>query len=157
MLSTRLVELMATHSEEIAAAVLDAMHNDRHLPTFGKLPDSDLLTRFEDTCKKLSFSLSEGDEATLARHYESLGLLRHIEGIPLHEVVWAALLFKRQLLRYAQEHCYEQTAYELYTEVELERLVNGVFDKVVYYLVRGFERAPEPESTQKVAAARRSV
>lgn len=157
MLSTRLVELMATHSAEIAGMVLEAMHNDRHLPTFGKLPDSDLLMRFEDTCKKLSFSLSEGGQATLARHYESLGLLRRLEGIPLHEVVWAALLFKRQLLRYAQEHCFEQTAYELYTEVELERLVNGVFDKVVYYLVRGYEQAPETESSQKAAALRRSA
>ncbi|MEX2299384.1 MAG: hypothetical protein WD733_00535 [Bryobacterales bacterium] len=146
---------MATRSNEIAAAVLEATHNDRHLPAFGKLPDSDLLMRFEDACKKLSLALSEGDEAMLARHYESLSLLRHLEGIPLHEVIWAALLFKQQLLRYAQEHCCEQTAYDLYTEVELERLVNGVFDKVVFYLVRGYERALERESTQerwKVAA-----
>jgi hypothetical protein len=141
MLSTRLVQLVETHSEEIARAVLEAIRNDRRLPIFGKWPDAELLTRFEDVCKRLSIWLSESNEAQLAKHYEGLGLLRYLEEIPLHEVVWAALLFKQQLSRYVQEHCFEQTAYELYAEVELERLLNGFFDKIVYHIVRGYEQA----------------
>jgi hypothetical protein len=141
MLATRVVELMETHSDEIARAVLEQVQKDRRLPLFSKLSTAELLLRFEDVCKRLGVWLSESDEDKLGKHYESLGRLRYFEGIPLHEVVWAAYLFKQRLLRYAREHCYEQTAYELYTEVELERLVNGFFDKTVYYIVRGYEEA----------------
>ena len=156
MLSTRLVELMETHAEDIAKAVLDKLRSDRRVSLFSRLPDKDLLKRFEDVCKRLSFWLSESDEAELAEHYESLGRMRYLEQIPLHEVVWAALLVKKQLLRYAREHCCEQTAYEIHAEAELERVVNGFFDKVVYSIVHGYqqEQGSASSATQAQPVAR---
>jgi hypothetical protein len=75
--------------------------------------------------------------------------MRYLEKIPLHEVVWAALLVKQQLLRYAREHCYEQTAYEIHAEAELERVVNGFFDKIVYHIVHGYQQEQGSASTKE--------
>ena len=141
MLSTRLLQLIEDHSEEIAKSVLESIRRDRLLSRFSKLPDAELLTRFEDVCKKISVWLAESNEEQLAKHFEKLGWLRYAEEIPLHEVVRAAHVFKEQLTRYAREHCYEQTALELYAGGELERLINSFFDKTVYYIVRAYGQA----------------
>ncbi len=141
MLSTRLLQLIEDHSEEIAQSVLQSIRRDPLLSGFSQLPDAELLNRFEDVCRKISLWLAESNEDELARHFEKLGWLRYAEDIPLHEVVRAAHVFKEQLTRYARDHSYEQTALELYAGGELERLINSFFDKAVYHIVRAYGHA----------------
>jgi hypothetical protein len=141
MLSTRLVEMIERHSDEIAQQVLDEVRGDEILRRYHKLPDAMLRGRFENVGVHLSQWLEESDEPALARHFEALGRERFEEQIPLYEVIHAAQIFKRRLAEYARERCFENTPIELHAELELERLLNSFFDRIVFHVARGYEEA----------------
>ena len=61
----------------------------------------------------------------------------------MHELVLAMQMFKRLLLRFARRQAVDQTAIEVYAEEELEQLIGGFFDRMVYHVVRGYERASQ--------------
>ncbi len=141
MLSARLIRLIEDHSQEITRALLNEVRRDPLLPRYRELSDFELLDRFRKACNKLGYWLAGSDPERVASEYERLGRDRFNEQIPLHEVIHACHLIKNQLTNYSRTHCLEQTAVELYAEGELERLINGFFDKVVLHVIRGYEAA----------------
>ena len=143
MLSTRLLELIESHSEKIGQELLAEVRADARLPVFHSLPEGELLKRFQDACLRLSHWLAEADEDQIERRYTDLGRDRFEEGVPLHELVLAMQLFKRLLLRFARRQAVDQTAIEVYAEEELEQLIGGFFDRMVYHVVRGYEKASQ--------------
>jgi hypothetical protein len=154
MLSHRLIGLIETHSEQIIRRLSNATQLDSRLEHIRKLPGSEIFRRFEDVCRHLGQWLATSDEQALHHRYENLGRERCEEGIPLHEVVCMAQLFERELVNYAREHAEERTAVELYAEGELERLLRSFFDKVIFHLVRGYERALLESRAPRAAATR---
>ena len=150
MLSTRVVQLIEDHAEQITKSVLAAIRKDPRLPLFGRLANTELLRRFEDVCQNLGRWLTAKDEAVIEVRYELLGRERFEEDIPLHECVLAAQIFKRQLLAFARRQAIDQSVLEIYSLVELERLLGGFFDQVIYHIVQGYERALR-DSVQQTA------
>ncbi len=141
MLSTRLIEMIEKHSDEIAQQILDEVREDKILRRYHELPDALLRSRFENVGVHLSQWLGESDEPALARHFEGVGRERFEEQVPLYEVIHAAQIFKRRLVEYTREHCFESTPIEVHAELELERLLNAFFDRIVFHIARGYEEA----------------
>ena len=141
MLSRRLIEMIEKHSDEIAQQVLDEARKDKILRRYHELPDALVRSRFENVAVHLSQWLGKSDEPTLARHFEALGRERFEEQVPLYEVIHAAQIFKRRLLEYTREHCFESTPIEVHAELELERLLGAFFDRIVFHIARGYEEA----------------
>lgn len=151
MISTRLVQLIEGHSEQITQRMLEAIRKDPRLPLFSQLPDSELLRRFDDACQHLGRWLAAKDEKLMEVRYTILGRERFEENIPLHEVVRAVQVLKREILKFARQQAVDQSALEIYGEKELEHLVGGFYDRIVYYIVQGYERALR-ESTQQAVS-----
>ena len=141
MLSTRLMEMIERHSDDIAQRVLDEVRADKLLRRYHELPDALLRRRFEDVGQHLSQWLKKSDEPALFLHFEALGRERFQEQIPLYEVIHAAQIFRRRLTEFAREHCFERTPIELHAELELERLLNTFFERIVFHVVHGYEQA----------------
>lgn len=141
MLSARLIQLIEDHSDQIIQRILVEVRTDELLPRYRELPDSELISRFENVCRNLGHWLATSEELVVAQGYEKLGEERFNEQIPLHEVVHAAHVVKNLLTGYARDNAFEQTPVELYAEAELERLINRFFDRIVFHIVRGYEKA----------------
>jgi hypothetical protein len=141
MLSARLIRLIEDHSDQIIQGILVEVRRDELLPRYRELSDSELISRFENVCRNLGHWLAERDELVVGQDYEKLGEERFNEQIPLHEVVHAAHVVKNRLTSHARDNGLEQTPVELYAEGELERLINRFFDRIVFHIVRGYEKA----------------
>ncbi len=141
MLSARLIQLIEDHSDQIIQGILVEVRRDELLPRYRELSDSKLISRFENVCRNLGHFLAESDELVVAQNYEKLGEERFNEQIPLHEVVRVAHVVKNRLTSHARDNGLEQTPVELYAEGELERLINRFFDRIVFHIVRGYEKA----------------
>lgn len=140
MLSSKLVEMIEGHTEQIKRNVLKEVRKDSRLSEFTKLSDTELLRRFEDVCRHLGRWLSLQDEKLLENRYAALGRERFEEGIPLQEVVLATQMFKGALLRFAREQAVDQSAFDIYSEEELEYLLGRFFDRIIYYIVCGYQQ-----------------
>ena len=141
MLSARLIQLIEDHSDQIIQGILFEVRRDELLPRYRELSDSELISRFENVCRNLGHWLAKSEQLVVAQDYEELAEERFNEQIPLHEVVHAAHVVKNRLTAYARDNAFEQTPVELYAEAELERLISRGYDRIVFHLVRGYEKA----------------
>ncbi len=139
MLSTNLVRMIENHAEQITADLLERLREDPELPNLRKLPTLELHSRAGHILKHLGDWLSESDEKQIAISYEALGRLRFEERVPLHECVRNFQRLKEHMVSYIRNQGFHQTTIELYAEEELEHLLGQFFDKMIYYMVRGYE------------------
>jgi hypothetical protein len=140
MLSARLIEIVTTHRREIADRVVRRMRRASGALELGRLPEADLRERVEDIITSLPSWLAVPGQETAGR-YEQLGRRRFEEGVPLHELVYALQSIKANIISYVRDQGLARGALELYAEEEFEHGVGRVFDRIVYLVVRGYERA----------------
>ena len=139
MLSAKLVQMIETHSDTLAAGVVRHLRADPRSPSIAALPENELHDQCHGVLKRLGHWLAESPEDEIARHYEDLGRLRLREEVPLHEAVHALHLLKRSMLDYVRSQGLAQTAADVYGEEELEHEIGRFFDSAVYHVVRGYE------------------
>ncbi len=140
MLASKLIQLIEHHWDEIAHRVIRQIRREAALLELGKLPESDLRERTRDILLHLGTWLVSREDDVAIR-YEQLGRKRFEEGVPLHEMVYALQIIKDKAIEYVRDQGFYQTSVDLYAEEELEHGVNRIFDRLVYYVVRGYERA----------------
>ncbi len=142
MLSNKLVQTIEEHCEVIMSSLISRIRLDPELQHMAKLPTWELRDWGCGILKNLGKWLSAGRERTMAERYEGLGRLRFQESIPLSEAVYALQLLKDKAIVFVKNGGFvSQSAFEAFAEEELEYLVGRFFDRLVYYLIRGYEEA----------------
>ena len=141
MLSVKLVQLVETHWEQISARILHKIRNDPRLVHVSGLSETELHDRTREIVNHIGdwLGASLDEHEPLARRCEKLGRQRYEEGIPLHEVVLARFLIKEGLMDFVRDHAFVETSLQLYAEGELEKSIGRLFDRMIYYVVRGYE------------------
>ncbi len=147
MLSYRLIRMVSDHWSEIADRVLRQVQRDSKLLELGRLSEASLRERARDILQNLDHWMVAKEEE-LAERYEKLGAQRYEDGIPLHEMVYVLQLLKEGLLQYVRDQGFAQTPLELYAEEELQHTADRIFDTIIYYFVRGYERALREQLAQ---------
>lgn len=141
MLSARLVKLIEQHAEELTRSVLGELASDPRTPAYHRLPGDELHRRIFDVYHNLGRWLGDRSDEAVGPTYAALGRRRLGEGVPLSEVVCALILTKHHLNRFIRSSSFADSAVELYQEEELTLMVDQFFDKAVYHVVRGYEKA----------------
>lgn len=141
MLSTRMVDLIQVHWEDIAASTIAAIRHRPELKTLSQWPDVELREWCQEVLERLGFLLGATQDEEVQRRFRSLGKLRFEESIPLHEAVLRLHILKDKIIGFIHEQGYPMTAVQLYAEEELEHRLSRLFDAYVYYIVCGYEDA----------------
>jgi hypothetical protein len=139
MLSTRLVQMIEDHAEELTRNVIRDVKSHSLTPHFQHVSHDELRHRTYGVYRNLGHWLSHKTDEAIQTTYTELAKKRFAEGVPLSEVVYALILTKDHLRDYVRSAGLPDTAVELYQEQELHRLVGHFFDRAIYYTVRGYE------------------
>jgi len=153
MVSVKLVQLVETHWEQVSARILNKIHNDPRLPHVNRLSESELRGRSREILNNIGDWLEASRDEPLARRAEALGRERFEEGIPLHEAVLARFIIKEGLIEFVRDHAFVETSLQLYAEGEMEKRIADLFDRMIYYVVRGYEEAMREVHQHAGAAA----
>lgn len=141
MLSAKLINLIETHQDQIAANVILEVRRRPDLAGLRQLSDVELRERGQQILEHLGHWLSKGHEAEIEQRYEMLGKIRFEESIPLHESVRALIIIKDKMIDFVHDQGLARTSLDLYAEEELERRVGRFFDELAIHMVRGYETA----------------
>jgi hypothetical protein len=141
MLSSKLVRLIEVHWDPLTTRIIKEIRADTRLRHLGGLPEGELRDRARDILEHLGHWLTLSGQHELAHHFEHIGAVRHEEAIPLHEVVLAYSIIKREMIEYARAEGIGPSTMEIYAEEELQHCVSRFFDSAVYHVVRGYEDA----------------
>ncbi len=138
MFSPRLIQLVESNWQRIAADAVAATRNDPRAPSYGRLTEHELHDRAYEVLRNLGFWLIEADRNELHRLYVALGQLRHSQGIPEMEVVRKLQILKRSVRQFLENQRLYHNAIEIHAEYELLKAVDVFFDEAVYAVVKGY-------------------
>jgi hypothetical protein len=138
----RLVRLIETHSDRLAATLLERTQQSEKTRNYiDKVPPEDLRQRVYDIYHHLGQWLINKKESDVEQHYIEIGALRCRQGVLLSQLVWAILLVKDNLFNFLNQEAVIERPSEVFGELEIVQLLNQFFDQAVYYAAVGYERA----------------
>jgi hypothetical protein len=127
------------HWQEIASQAIRRIRQDKNLTELSKYSEADLRERARTILQHLGTILT-AKEGEIAEKYEQLGRTRFEEGVPLHEVVRALQLIKSSMIEHGRRQGITGPL-DVYAEEELEISADRIFDLMIFYVIRGYERA----------------
>ncbi len=148
MLSTKLVQLIEGHWEEIASRLIQALSKHPDTQCLAARPDWELRDWCREILQNLGYLLAASKDEDVKRRFQVLGKMRFEENVPLHEAVLRLHILKEKIFGFINEQGFPMTALELYASEELEQRIGRFFDGVVYHLVRGYEDAQATAARQ---------
>ena len=140
MMLYRLVRLIETHSEALAACLLDRVQNSEAAPDYGNVPPEELKERVYDIYRHLGDWLITKDELDLEQRYLAIGARRALQSVPLSQVAWVITLTKENLWEFIKKEIAIERPIEVFGELEMLQMLDYFFDRAIYYAAIGYER-----------------
>jgi hypothetical protein len=158
MMLYRLVRLIETHSQALAAGLLDQVQNSKLTQNFQrKVPADDLKERVGDIYRHLGEWLMGKDELQLEQRYLQIGARRAGQQVPMSEVIWVIVLTKDNLWEFIKKESVLEHPVEVFGELEMLQLLEQFFDRAIYYASVGYEQAVADPALGQTGASSKKV
>ena len=140
MMLYRLVRLIETHSQALAACLLDRVQSSEATPDYRNVPSEELKERVYEIYRHLGEWLISKDEFDLEKLYLEIGARRAQQNVPLSQLAWAIILTKDNLWEFLRRESVLERPVEVFGELEMLQMLNRFFDRAIYYAAVGYER-----------------
>jgi hypothetical protein len=157
MMLYRLVRLIETHSQALAACLLDQVQNSELTQSYQNVPPEELQERVYEIYRHLGEWLMGKDEFHLEQRYLEIGARRARQRVPLSEVVWVIVLTKENLWEFVKKESVLERPVEVFGELEMLQLLEQFFDRAIYYAAVGYELAVADPALRETSAPNKKV
>lgn len=145
MMLYRLVRMIETRSQELAASLLDKVQNSRFTQNYREnVPPEELKERVYEIYRHLGEWLTGKDKLDLEQRYLQIGARRASQQVPVSEVIWVIILTKGNLWDFIRKESVLERPSEMLGEMEMLQLLEQFFDRAIYYAAVGYELAEQP-------------
>ncbi len=141
MLAYRLVRLIETHSEALAAGLVAKVQTSELTRSYRNVPPEDLKEKVGEIYRHLGDWLLGKSSFDIERRYEEIGARRVHQGVPVSELIWVIILTKETLWEFLRKEGAPERPAEAFGELEMLQLLDQFFDRAIYYASVGYERA----------------
>ncbi len=141
LLAYRLVKLIETHSDELAAGLIEKLRHDPKTCHYGAEPSQEFAEKVTEVYQHLGEWLLGRTEGDIERRYIEIGQRRRAQGVELSQLICAINLVKTHLLEFLKNENVVQQPVELLGEIEVLELLERFFDRAIYYAAVGYERS----------------
>lgn len=139
MFSYRLVRLIESHADALAAGLEEKVQASCLIAHFREVPAHELRERVYEIYRHLGEWLLGKNELDIEHRYREIGARRARQHIPLSEVVHAIVLTKENLWDFLKSEAVMDRAIEIMGELELLQMLEMFFDRAIYYAAVGYE------------------
>ncbi len=140
MMLYRLVRLIESHSQSLAACLLDQVQSSELTHTYQQnVPAEELKERVYEIYRHLGEWLIAKDESDLQGRYLQIGARRAVQRVPLSEVIWVIVLTKENLWEFVKKEAVLERPVEVFGELEMLQLLEQFFDRAIYFASVGYE------------------
>jgi hypothetical protein len=141
MLAYRLVRLIETHSDTLAAGLLEKVQNSELTRSYRHVPPEELKQRVFEIYRHLGEWLLGKTGFDIEQRYEEIGTRRAHQSVPISELIWVIILTKENLWEFLKKESVVERPVEVFGEMEMLQLLDQFFDRAIYYAAAGYERA----------------
>lgn len=140
MILYRLVRLIETHSQALAACLLDRVESSDLTRGYHKnVPGEELKETVYEVYRHLGEWLMGKNEAQLEQRYMRIGSRRASQGVPLSELIWVIVLTKENLWEFIKKESVLERPTEVFGELEMLQFLDQFFDRAIHYAAVGYE------------------
>jgi hypothetical protein len=139
MFSYRLVRLIESHADALAAGLEERVHENLQVTHFRDISAIELRERVYEIYRHLGEWLLGKNELDIEHRYREIGARRAQQKVPLSEVVQAIVLTKENLWEFLKSEAVMDRAIEIMGELELLQMLEMFFDRAIYYAAVGYE------------------
>ena|SRR6202142_916415 len=139
MFSYRLVRLIESHADALAAGLEERVQASSQITHFGNISPQELRARVYEIYRHLGEWLLGKNELDIEHRYREIGARRARQKVPLSEVIQAIVLTKENLWDFLKAEAVIDRAVEIMGELELLQMLEMFFDRAIYYAVVGYE------------------
>ena len=141
MLAYRLVRLIETHSDALAAGLLEKVQSSELTRAYRNVAPEELRQRVYEIYRHLGDWLLGKSAFDIEQRYEEIGTRRVHQGVPISELIWVIILTKENLWEFVKKENVMERPVEVFGELEMMQLLDQFFDRAIYYASVGYERA----------------
>ena len=141
MLAYRLVRLIETHSDALAAGLLDRVQHSEYTQAYRNVPPEELKQRVYEIYRHLGDWLLGKSDFDIEARYLEIGAHRAHQQVPLSQVTMTIILTKDNLWEFLKKESVLDRPVEVFGELELLQLLEQFFDRAIYWASVGYERA----------------
>lgn len=141
MVTRKLVRMIESHCDDLATGLAEKLHRSSRTAGFLVIPRAELVHATGDLYRNLGDWLLSKTETEIELRFVEVGKRRYMQKVPLDDVVWGILLSKETLWGFLRHESLADHALDLFNELEFMQMLDGFFDRAVYYTVRGYEQA----------------
>lgn len=141
MLAYRLVRLIETHSDTLAAALLEKVQSSELTRAYHNVAPEELRQRVYEIYRHLGDWLLGKSAFDIEKRYEEIGTRRVHQGVPISALIWVIILTKENLWEFLKKENVMERPVEVFGELEMMQLLDQFFDRAIYYASVGYERA----------------
>jgi hypothetical protein len=139
MLAYRLVRLIETHSDALAASLLERVRCSPLVVEYKRVPAEELTLRVYEIYRHLGEWLLTKRHTEIEARYTEIGARRAAQGVPLSQLSWTIVLTKENLWEYLKKESVMERPTEVFGELEMLQLLDQFFDRAIYYAAIGHE------------------
>ena len=154
MLAMRLVRLIEAHSETLSKGLTDLIRKSDRTSDFRGIPSEDLRLAATEVYRNLGEWLLQKTERDISERFSTVAKRRAGEGIRLHQFVWALMLSRDHLWQFLRHESFADNVVALYSEMELQVLLNQFFDRAIYHAIIGYADAADSVVNGELQKAR---
>jgi len=151
MFSYRLVRLIETHADTLAAGLEKKVQANTQVAHFREIPAHELRERVYEIYGHLGEWLLGKNELDIEHRYREIGLRRAQQRVPFSELAQAIVLTKENLWDFLKSEAVMDRAVEIMGELELLQMLEMFFDRAIYYAAVGYEEEVARQSRENVA------
>jgi len=141
MLAYRLVRLIETHSDALAAGLLAKVQSSELTRAYRHVAPEELQQRVYEVYRHLGDWLLGKSTFDIEQRYEEIGTRRAHQEVPISELIWVIVLTKENLWEFLKKESSVERPVEVFGELEILELLDQFFDRAIYYSSIGYERA----------------
>jgi len=154
MLAYRLVRLIETHSDALAAGLLEKVQSSELTRSYRNVPPAELKQAVYEIYRHLGDWLLGKSAFDIELRYEEIGTRRAHQSVPMSELVWTIILTKENLWEFLKKEALMERPVEVFGELEMLQLLEQFFERAIYYATVGYERAQFAHEMPHAGAAK---
>ncbi|MGC2818935.1 MAG: hypothetical protein WA198_04575 [Candidatus Sulfotelmatobacter sp.] len=143
MFSYRLVRLIETHADTLAAGLENKVLASPQVSCFRTIPTHELRERVYEIYRHLGDWLLGKNLVDIETRYREIGARRAQQNVPLAEVIYVILLTKENLWEFLKSEAVADRAVEIMGELELLQMLEQFFDHAIYFAALGYQEQLE--------------
>jgi len=154
MLLYRLVRLIETHSQALAASLLLRVQESDQVRDYANVPPEELKQRVYEIYRHLGDWLLGKTEFDIEKRYLEIGARRAEQQVPFSQVAMTIVLTKDNLWEFLKKESVIDRPVDVFGELEMLQLLEQFFDHAIYYAAIGYERAVAAGVRETTAAGK---